>query len=217
MPRPLELDVRQWPQPCTGNCGRMLRPAHTKMKDWPNTQASVLVTDPWCAPCRLKAQGRNADFAKREKLSPEQEAARIERIRADLDALMRDRRARGIPPEGLYVPGDEEREQEAKRKHDTAKQNRAVQFSEEAPLGYCARGHKFDRIDPAGRRKCDTCAADILERNRQRRVTRDTGKAHGKCRRGHEYTSVKGNKRYCPECKALSRERVMERRARDTA
>lgn len=110
MTRKLEVVLEDWPKICLGGCGKLLRPAHQKAdpERWPGTTASVLTSDPWCASCRYTEEGR-APQKHREgpgALTQEQKDARFARMREELEALWRDRRARGIDPQGTLMEGE---------------------------------------------------------------------------------------------------------------
>lgn len=226
MSRKLELKIEDWPQPCHGGCGRLLRPPKYKAADFPNhkTACSQRVLDPWCQQCLARQKGKEPGHRK-EPLTEAEEEARIERIRQDLLVMIADRRRRGVPPEGVVMPGDEKIHLDLQRRmpgEQPAPKPRTPRLEEtatpEAPLGHCRRGHPFDGKDPVGRRTCSTCAEWRLENNRRRRVERDAdqvakrGKGH--CRRGHPFTHVSGDRKYCPTCKAMSRKRVAMRKAK---
>lgn len=223
MSRRVELVLADWPQPCNGGCGRLLRPPKAKAKDYPNrrTCASQRVLEPWCQVCTGKIKGKKGGHHKEPvtPLSEAEEERRIEAIRADLRRMVADRRRRGIPPEGVVLPGDQKmhvRLQRAlpgeKLKPARRTPKLAETQAEDAPMGRCSRGHPFTDLDPVGRRRCETCAAIRLAENAKRRIEREGGvvPAFGSktCRRGHEYTHVSGNRKYCPTCKAASRKRV---------
>lgn len=222
MGRKLELNMADWPQPCLGNCGRLLRPPKTKSADFPNhkTAASQRVVEPWCQHCRALATGKKLGHRK-EPVSPAEEEARIERIRQDLQWMIADRRRRGVPPEGIVMPGDDKMHLDLQRRmpgDKQAPQPRTRPLEEtadkDAPLGYCRRGHPFDGKDPVGRRTCGTCAQWRLENNRRKKQAAPKSKGH--CRRGHPYTHVAkdGKHKYCPQCKAMSRKRNAMKRAK---
>lgn len=230
MPRVLELNLAEWPQPCQGNCGRLLRPPHAKAEEYPNlrTAASQRVSEPWCQVCTAKLKGRTKGGHRRDAAFVETEEARLERIRTELAAMVADRRRRGIAPEGTVLPGDEKMHMALQRRMPGERppaQPRTRKLDETvapgAPLGLCQRGHPFTGVDPAGRRKCEECNAIRLEQNAKRRLERDASiTPHGNmtCRQGHPYTHVTGNRKYCPTCKAASRKRVaMAKAAREHA
>lgn len=214
MGRRTELNLADWPQPCLGNCGRLLRPPKTTAADYPGqvTACSQRVLEPWCQQCRARAKGKDLSHNK-GPLTPAEEEARLERIRGDLRVMVADRRRRGIPPEGIVLPGDDKmhlRLQRLMPGEKAAPEPRTLPLSAtadaEAPLGLCRRGHAFDGHDTSGRRTCSTCAELRLEANAERRQGR---RGKDTCRRGHPFTSESkdGKRKYCPKCKKMNRMR----------
>lgn len=224
MSRKKELVLADWPQPCEGGCGRLLRPPKTKAADYPNhkTAASQRVVEPWCQQCRARATGKDLSHSTAPRTAAEEEA-RLERIRQDLRDMVEDRRRRGVPPEGIVLPGDEKMHLKLQRvmpgdKPAPEPRTRPLEetVAPDAPLGLCRRGHPFDGKDPVGRRTCSTCAKWRLENNRRRKEAEPQNRGKGHCRRGHPFTHVteNGKRKYCPTCKKMSRFRNAMRKAR---
>jgi hypothetical protein len=144
---------------------------------------------------------------------------RLNRIRTELRYMIADRRRRGVPPEGIVLPGDEKMHISLQRqmpgeKPPPAPRTRKLEETAdaEAPLGRCQKGHPFTHRDPAGRRQCNTCKADLMAHRRrvaEARPVRDLGT----CRRGHAYTHTNSGHKYCPICKAHSRKKLAMKRA----
>jgi hypothetical protein len=149
----------------------------------------------------------------------ESEEVRLNRIRTELRYMIADRRRRGVPPEGIVLPGDEKMHISLQRqmpgeKPPPAPRTRKLEETAdaEAPLGRCQKGHPFTHRDPAGRRQCNTCKADLMAHRRrvaEARPVRDLGT----CRRGHAYTHTNSGHKYCPICKAHSRKKLAMKRA----
>jgi len=220
MGRVKELDLSQWPQPCMGNCGRLLRPPHSRAHEYPNikTAASQRVSEPWCQVCTGALKGRKGGH-RAAPSAMETEEVRLARIRTELHYMIADRRRRGVPPEGIILPGDEKihvhlQRQMPGEKPPPAPRTRKLEETadEDAPLGRCQKGHPFTHRDPAGRRSCATCKADLMAH--RRRVQEAKPKRMGEtCRRGHSYTHMSAGRKYCPMCKAMSRKRSAMKRA----
>lgn len=132
---------------------------------------------------------------------------KIADLRHSIDTMVRDRRARGIPPEGIVLPGE---------KRDNALYDLG--------LGLCPEGHPYTHKDGAGRKVCGACRQNALFRHaaikeapatetktlpRRERGPRP-GAPYGLCELGHSYAKVFANgQKYCPECKRARRARAV--------
>lgn len=219
-----------WPKPCPGGCGRVMRAPHHRSNQFPGRTTRAAVNNTGiCHTCA----GLSRRFV---PLRPaETEEAKLRRMRADLDALVADRRRRGVPPEGTPMPGEQPDYPDRQR----ALPVRDDQYTDpEAPLGYCGRGHPFTGRDSAGRRWCKVCNDAKNIRSKERMEQRTAAKRgiavaadrkpspeapHGRCMLGHPYTGVNGVKKkqkYCATCKkmgAVARHTLMARRAQREA
>ena len=206
-------DWEGWPRPCPGGCGRLMREPHAKAGDYPDlvTRAAVNSTG-YCTLCA----GRGGAHRSRTPKPTEGEEAKLRRMRSEIESLVADRRRRGVPPEGVLMPGETP---------EIPKRQRPLPLKDsftdpDAPLGYCGRGHPFDRFDSAGRRYCVTCNEFKNKRAREgteKKLAAERGQAltkndrgpspdapHGRCMLGHPYKGTNGQKkkqRYCPTCK----------------
>jgi hypothetical protein len=202
-----------------GNCGRLLRPPHARAHEYPNvkTAASQRVSEPWCQVCTGALKGRKRGH--HTEVPVESEEMRLKRIRIELQSMIADRRRRGVPPEGIVMPGDDKMHIQLQRRMPGDKvppRPRTPKLEEtvdqDAPLGRCQKGHPFTHRDPAGRRVCATCK-DALMQHRRRVAEARPVRDLGTCRRGHPFTHSNGGHKYCPTCKAMSRKKLAMKRA----
>lgn len=90
---------------CPG-CGRAVRAPSQSKEAFPDT---IMATrkDGTCQTCLRQANDVKSKTQRSwSSLSPEEQDERVRRGRAEYEALVRSRRARGIHPDGIVFPGD---------------------------------------------------------------------------------------------------------------
>ena len=213
-----------WPKPCPGGCGRVMRAPHMKAAQFPGRQTFQAVNNGgMCATCA----GRKRD---RTEKPVETEEARLRRMRADIEAMVRDRRRRGVPPEGIAMPGETLDDPDRSRPMPAPDQPLE---DPEAPLGRCKHGHAFTKLDSVGHRFCPTCHENKVQAARARMMVLADEKIghkidrspspeapYGRCLLGHPYKSENGKlkkQRYCSTCKKAAARARYYRKANQEA
>lgn len=129
-------------------CGRNTRKPQETLADRPNTVKGHDATGEVCTTC----YDNPSDIPRwlHAGLTKEERESRIAQARADLDALVADRRRRGVNPMGVIFPGEEPP-------------------TRELGSAFCKRGHAYDERFRAsdGRRRCPRCEKLRKEENRR--------------------------------------------------
>jgi hypothetical protein len=159
----------------------------------------------WCDACRRVATGKGIKVSARPyntdpKIKERREAELLD-WRRKFEA---DRRARGIPEEGILFKGETPSEPQ---------QPKMATVAYGGP-GKCKYGHDYDTVDRTGRRRCTAC----MKRNggsggRPRKAPdpEDGTAPYGRCKKGHPYFKDSYGARRCRICRAAQKVRYRAR------
>lgn len=191
---------QDWPKSCPGGCGNLSRPTHSRKDQFPGTVPSVN-NEGWCDKCRRLALGKPARHLQNTGTSRayvtdpkvrERREAELMEWRRRFEA---DRRARGIPEEGILFEGEVA---------VVAQQPSWATLVIDKP-GKCKNGHDYDFVDDTGRRRCLTCmranGQKAGEKRKLARMEPQDDAPHGRCKNGHPYVMYADGKKNCRPCR----------------
>lgn len=199
-----------WPKDCPGKgCTKRTRPPHTLSAKFPGTVPAVNHGG-WCDACRRKANGKDAKVDTRSYTTdPAVKAQREAELLEWRRKFEADRRARGIPREGILFEGEKNIEPKFVLEPQPKIEDREP--------GTCRQGHPFDVVDAGGRRRCTICMRENgTHAKRAARLADPTGE-HGYCPQGHALILDSHGKPLCRPCRNERKREWRERKRAEKA